>query len=107
MKKRLIPALCLVLALLLTAMPAMAAGYVSTSLSADRSSAAEGDTVNFTVYAEVDSCGSGGVEVSFDSSVFEKVSGGCTISGITMGEDDFGGGILDGVFAFSGTGSAR
>ena len=34
MKKRLIPALCLVLALLLTAMPAMAAGYVSVSLSA-------------------------------------------------------------------------
>ena len=103
MKKRLIPALCLVLALLLTAMPAMAAGYVSVSLSAGSSSAAEGDTVNFTVYAEVDSCGSGGVEVSFDSSVFEMVSGSCNISG--TGLSDFSTSNRDGIFAFDGTGS--
>ena len=103
MKKRLIPALCLVLALLLTAMPAMAAGYVSVSLSAGSSSAAEGDTVNFTVYAEVDSCGSGGVEVSFDSSVFEMVSGSCNISGTDLSYFDPA--ARDGAFAFSGTGS--
>ena len=99
MKKRMIWVVCLVLIAALTVMPAMAAGSVSASLSADRSSASTGSTVTFTVYAEVDSCGSGGVEVSYDSSVFEMVSGSCTLGGTDLAYFDTS--TKDGAFAFA------
>ena len=98
MRKRMILALGLVLALLLSAVPAMAAGSVNAWLSADSTSVSAGSSVTVTVSAEVDSCGSGGVEVSFDSSVFELTGGSCTVSGAFM--TDFSTSSRDGVFAF-------
>ena len=98
MRKRMILALGLVLALLLSAVPAMAAGSVNAWLSADSTSVSAGSSVTVTVSAEVDSCGSGGVEVSFDSSVFELTGGSCTVSGAFM--TDFSASSRDGVFAF-------
>ena len=81
MKKRLFLALCLVLVVALTAIPAMAAGSVDAWLSADTTSVAPGSTVNITVSAEVDNCGAASVEIFFDSSVFDLTSGECTVSG--------------------------
>lgn len=98
MRKRMILALSLVLALVISAVPAMAAGYVNAWLSADSTSVSAGSTVTVTVSAEVDSCGSGGVSVSFDSSVFEMTGGSCTLSGTFM--SDFSASSRDGVFAF-------
>ena len=70
MKKRLFLALCLVLAMMLTAIPAKAAGSVDAWITANNTSVKAGDEVKITVYAEVDNCGAGGIYVSFDSSVF-------------------------------------
>ena len=101
MKKRLFLALCLVLVVMLTAVPAMAAGSVDAWLSADTTSASPGSTVNITVSAEVDSCGSGGISVSFDSSVFELTGGSCTLSGTDLSYFDAS--TKDGAFAYAGS----
>ena len=77
MRKRMILALSLVLVLMLGAIPAMAAGYVDAWLNADTTSVSAGSTVTVTVSAEVDSCGSGGISVSFDGSAFELTGGSC------------------------------
>ena len=98
MRKRMILALCLALVVLMTAVPAMAAGSVNAWLSADKTSVSAGSTITVTVSAEVDSCGSGGVSVSFDSSVFEMTGGSCALSGTFM--SDFSASSRDGVFAF-------
>lgn len=98
MIKKVILALCLVLAVLLTAVPAMAAGSVDAWLSASATSADPGSTVTVTVSAEVDNCGSGGISVSFDSAVFELTGGSCLLSGTLMGDFDLS--ARDGVFAY-------
>ena len=98
MRKRMIMALCLVL-VLLSAVPAMAAGSVSAWLSASNTSVSAGSTVTVTVSAEVDNCGSGGVSISFDSSVFELTDGSCTLSGTDLSYFDTS--TQDGAFAFA------
>ena len=75
MKKRLFLALCLVVAVMLTAIPAMAAGSVNAWIEANKTTISPGDSITITVYAEVDSCGSGGSQLSFDSTVFSLDSG--------------------------------
>ena len=74
MRKFLITMLALLL-VLSTAVTAFAATSVTASLSASNKNPTRGDKVTITVSATVDSCGSGGVEVSFDTSAFELVSG--------------------------------
>lgn len=101
MRKRMILATVLVLALVFSAVPALAAGSVSASLSADSTSVSAGSTVTVTVSAEVDSCGSGGISVSFDNSVFELTGGSCTLSGTDLSYFDAS--TRDGAFAYSGT----
>ena len=101
MKKRLFLALCLVLVVALTAIPAMAAGSVDAWLSADTTSITPGSTVNVTVSAEVDNCGSGGISVSFDSAVFELTGGSCLLSGTDLSYFDAS--TKDGAFAYSGS----
>ena len=101
MKKRLFLALCLVLVVALTAIPAMAASSVDAWLSADTTSITPGSTVNITVSAEVDNCGSGGISVSFDSAVFELTGGSCLLSGTDLSYFDTS--TKDGAFAYSGS----
>lgn len=101
MRKKMILALCLVLAVLLTAVPAMAAGSVDAWLSADSTSADPGSTVTVTVSAEVDNCGSGGIYVNFDSAVFELTGGSCLLSGTDLSYFDAS--TRDGAFAYDGT----
>lgn len=81
-----------------TVLTAYAATSVSVSVSASSKTAKAGDKVTITVSATVDSCGKGGVELSFDKTVFELVSGEWLLSGTFM--KDFDDKALDGVFAF-------
>ena len=99
MRKKMILAITLVLALVLSAVPAMAAGSVSAWLSADSTSVSAGSAVTVTVSAEVDSCGSGGVSVSYDSSVFELTGGSCLLSGADISYFDAS--TKDGAFAYA------
>ncbi len=75
-----------------------AAGSASISLSADKTSLSAGQTVTVTVSASVDSCGSGGIELSYDKSVFSLLNGEWLLSGTFM--TDFSNVSADGVFAF-------
>ena len=97
MKRILMTTLALLL-VLSTAVTAFAATSVSASLSASKKSPTPGEKVTITVSATVDSCGSGGVDISFDSSAFELVSGQWSLSGTFM--KDFSTSSKDGVFAF-------
>lgn len=99
MKKRLIWIVSLALVAMLAAMPAAAAGSVDASVSADSTSVNAGSTVTVTVSAQVDACVDGGVEVSFDSDVFELTGGRCTLSDADI--DYFDTSSRDGAFAFS------
>ena len=84
MRKIIILAMCLVLLLTISVLPVMAASSVNASLSADSTSVSIGSNVTVTVYAEVDSCGDGGIKVSFDNSAFSLVSGSCLVSNAFM-----------------------
>lgn len=81
MKKRLFLALFLALAVMLNAIPAMAASSVDTWLEADQTSINAGSSITITVYAEVDSCGGGACKISFDSDVFSLTSGKSEVDG--------------------------
>lgn len=99
MKRKLICMVCLLLAVSLLAATALAASSVSVSLKADSTTVNSGDQVTITVSATVDSCGSGGIEISYDSKVFDLVSGQWLLSGTFM--TDFSSSSKDGVFAFT------
>ena len=73
--RKIIILICLLLLLFGLATTASAANSVSISLSANDTSVGSGDQVTITVKATVDQCGSGGIEVSYDTNRFELVSG--------------------------------
>ena len=81
MKKRLFLALCLVLVVALTAIPAMAASSVDAWVETNKTTISPGDSITITVYAEVDNCGGGACKLSFDSSVFTLTSGESKVAG--------------------------
>jgi len=89
----------LTLVLLIAALTIPVAAAPSASLSASKSTANAGDTVTVKVSVSSMDCKSGGVEVSFDSKVFELTGGKCTLSGTALAEFDTA--TKDGVFAFS------
>lgn len=89
---------CAILLLVSTALPVFAASSVSASLSVSDKTVNAGDKITITVSANVDSCGSGGVEISFDASVFELMSGDWVLKNTFM--SDFSTKSKDGVFAF-------
>lgn len=97
MKKYLIT-ICVLLILATVALPVFAASSVSVSLSVSNKSPKAGDKVTITVSASADSCGSGGVQITYDKDAFELVSGEWLLSGTFM--KDFSKGNADGVFAF-------
>lgn len=92
---------CVLICVLLLGMmiPAVyAAGSARMSVSASQTQVYRGDTVTFTVsISAVENCKAAGFVVSYDSSVFEWVSGTVLASGTAM--SDFSGGT--GSFAFS------
>lgn len=96
--KRIITLFCAAVMACTMIVTASAASNVSVSLSRSNSSINAGDKVTITVSGKAKSCSSGGVEVSFSSSVFELVSGDCVVSGAFM--KDFDSKTKDGVFAF-------
>ena len=81
MKKRLFLALCLVLVVALTAIPAMAASSVDAWVETNKTTISPGDSITITVYAGVDNCGGGACKLSFDSSVFTLTSGESKVAG--------------------------
>lgn len=96
--KKIITILCAAIMACTLITTASAATGVSASISRSSSSINAGDKVTITVNGKAKSCSSGGVEVSFSSSVFELVSGDCVVSGAFM--KDFDTKTKDGVFAF-------
>ena len=98
MKKKIFKLICLTLIIAAITTQVFAAGSVSTSMSASSTSVNSGDTITVTVSASVDSCGSGGIKISYDSSVFQFVSGKWVLGNTFM--SDFSSGSNDGVFAF-------
>ncbi len=92
MKKLLIIFAIVVMLAALLASPVYAAGSLSVSLSSSASTVNRSDTFDITVYAAVDTCGSGGIDVSYNSSVFEMVSSKCLLNGTDIAGSD--------VFAF-------
>ena len=90
----------LICILLLTAMicPVFAAGSATMNVSGSKSSAYRGDTIDFTVtISAVENCRSAAFMLTYDTSVFEFVSGKCTLSGTALAS--FSGGT--GTFAFA------
>lgn len=96
MKKKITCLACLLLVFAL-ATSVFAASSVEVTLEAGSTNASSGDEITIDVSAVVDSCGSGGIEVSFDTKVFELVSGKWVLEGTFM--DDFSTSSKDGVFA--------
>lgn len=96
MKKIWNVAICLTLgALLLTAV--FAAGSLSVSLSASKTTANRGDEITFTVsVSEFADCKSGSIEMSYDTDVFEFVSGKILLSGTIMADMN----SSDGIFTY-------
>lgn len=92
MKKRILLCMLAVLLVILTATQVFAAGSVSISLSSNKTSVNSGDRFTVTVYATVDSCGSGGIDVSYNTAVFREVESKCVLSGTALSGSD--------VFAF-------
>ncbi len=88
MRKQILKCIVVALLILVTAVPVFAAGSVSISLSSSKSSVSNGDTFDITVYASVDSCGSGGIDVSYNSGVFQMVSSKCLLSGTDISGSD-------------------
>ena len=97
MRKITISLIALVL-LMSCSLQSLAAGSVSASLSVSNKTPVAGDKVTITVSATVDTCGSGGIQISFDKDAFELVSGDWLLSGTFM--KDFNKAKADGVFAF-------
>ena len=97
MKKTLI---WLTLVLLIAAMAIQVSAAPSASLSANKTSVNAGDTVTVKVSVSKMDCKSGGVEVSFDSKIFELTSGKWLLDGAFI--TDFSAASKDGVFAYTG-----
>lgn len=91
-KKRISLCLMAVLLVILIAVQAFAAGLVSISLSSSSSSVSSGDVFTVTVYASVDSCGSGGIDVSYNTGAFRQVESKCLLPNTALSGSD--------VFAF-------
>ncbi len=84
--------ICLICAL---TVPAHAAGSISLKVSASSTTVNRGDTITFTVNVS----GSGtvtsyGLQLKYDTSVFEMVSGSCTVSGAALSDFTPGSGFV-------------
>ena len=90
--------LWLVLVLLIAALTIPVAA-ASATLTPSKSSVNAGDTFTIKVSISSATCKKGGIEVSFDSKVFELTDGKCLVSNAVL--SDFSAGTKDGVFAFS------
>ena len=101
MKRIIVSTICLVLMAAMLTTSVLAASSVSIDLNASSTTVGSGDTITVTVNASVDSCGSGGIEVAFDTGVFQLTEGQWKLSNAFM--SDFSTGSRDGVFAFDGT----
>ena len=92
---------CILICILLLCMMipvTYAAGSAYLSVSASQTQAYRGDTITFTVsISNMENCKAAGFVVSYDSSVFEWVSGSVLVNDTTM--HDFSGGT--GTFTFS------
>lgn len=101
MNKNIFKCICVFLIVATITTRVFAASSVSVSLSANDTSVNSGDTITVTVNASVDSCGSGGIKLSFDSGIFQLISGKWLVSNTFM--SDFSTTSKDGVFAFDGS----
>lgn len=96
--RKIIALLALVMMLALLALPAYATDSATMNFSVGSTSVSRGDTVEFTVrMTAVEDCRSAGIVLSYNTSVFEFVSGNCTVPGVSM--SSFSGGT--GSFALS------
>lgn len=98
MKRKITWLVCLIFVIAALTVPVLAAKSASISLSASETTVNSGDKVTVTVSATVDSCGQGSIEVSYDTKVFELVSGECLLSNADISYFDTS--SKDGGFAF-------
>ena len=84
MKKLLSVILC-VLLLAATVVTVSATASAQMTVSANNTTVYRGDTIDFTVnISSVEDCRSAAFMLSYDSSVFEFVSGSCSLSGTSL-----------------------
>lgn len=85
--KKLFSLIVTVCLIYLLTIPAYGAGSVNISISPSASSVSRGDTITFTVYVSAsDSCTQFGLQLDYDSSVFEMVGGSHSVSGAQFAE---------------------
>lgn len=85
MIKRILFTICALVLLTALAMPAFAAGTAEITITPSKNAAYRGDTVEFTVnISSVANCKAVGVMITYDTSVFEMVSGSCVVSDAVM-----------------------
>jgi len=83
--KKIISVLLCILLLTVTVMTVAATESAQMTVSADKTMVYRGDTIDFTVkLSTVEDCRSAAFMLSYDSSVFEFVSGSCTLSGTAL-----------------------
>ncbi|MBQ2892626.1 MAG: hypothetical protein IJE24_00665 [Oscillospiraceae bacterium] len=88
------------LAVMIAALTIPVAAAPSAKLTASKTSVNAGDTVTVKASVSALDCKAGGVEVSFDSKVFELTSGKWLLDGAFI--TDFSAASKDGVFAYTG-----
>ncbi len=87
--RKFITILLLVILVVTLAMPAMAAGTTIVTISADKTTAYRGDTINFTVKVSGDGVHTAlGLKLSYDTGVFEFVSAKANASGAPISDFD-------------------
>lgn len=97
MKKLLSVILC-VLLLAATVVTVSATASAQMTVSANKTTVYRGDTIDFTVnISSVEDCRSAAFMLNYDSSVFEFVSGSCSLSGTSLANFSSG----TGTFAYS------
>ncbi len=93
MMKKWITAILCVMLLLALAVPALADGNTQFTITADKTQAMPGDTITFTVSVSgSNACTSYGLNLDYDKTAFDWISGSCTASGATL--KDFSDGVL-------------
>lgn len=99
MKKKINTLLCAVFICILTVLPVLAATSVTVTLKASKTTVNSGDTFTVTVSAKANNCGQGSIELSYNTSVLELVSGECVASGADISYFDSS--AKEGGFAYS------
>lgn len=100
--KKLLALVSLFLLAVVLVIPTQAASTAQMTITPSKATAYRGDEIVFTVsISQIDSCVSGFMEFSYDSAVFEWVSGSCLVNATISSVQKDGTGAYVGSFAYS------